>query len=201
MTAKNLIATMAMFFLMAGCCFANETLVFVRHGEKPQGGYGQLSCQGLNRALALPDVLIGKFGKPTYIFAPDPTEKVPDAAGKFFYVRPLATIEPTAIRMGLPAQTPFGVTGLNELQKALTDASMQNSVVFIAWEHIWLVKIVKSIVQSQGGDPNIVPEWTSDNDYDSIYVVTLSRDGNGQAKVGFKLEHEGLNDLGSSCPK
>jgi hypothetical protein len=28
-----------------------KTIVFVRHGEKPQGGFGQLNCQGLNRAL------------------------------------------------------------------------------------------------------------------------------------------------------
>ena len=27
---------------------AVETIVFVRHGEKPEGGFGQLSCQGLN---------------------------------------------------------------------------------------------------------------------------------------------------------
>jgi hypothetical protein len=25
----------------------------IRHGEKPEGGFGQLNCQGLNRALAL----------------------------------------------------------------------------------------------------------------------------------------------------
>ena len=30
-----------------------ETIVFFRHAEKPSGGYGQLTCQGLNRALAL----------------------------------------------------------------------------------------------------------------------------------------------------
>ena len=39
-----------------------ETLVFVRHGEKPDDDEGQLTVQGFNRALALPDVLIGKFG-------------------------------------------------------------------------------------------------------------------------------------------
>ena len=31
-----------------------ETIVFMRHGEKPPEGLGQLDCQGLNRALALP---------------------------------------------------------------------------------------------------------------------------------------------------
>ena len=41
-----------------------ETIVCIRHGEKPPGGLGQLTCQGLNRALALPKVLLGKFGTP-----------------------------------------------------------------------------------------------------------------------------------------
>ena len=26
-----------------------KTIVFFRHGEKPSGGLGQLTCQGLNR--------------------------------------------------------------------------------------------------------------------------------------------------------
>ena len=47
-----------------------ETIVFVRHGEKPEAGLGQLSCQGLNRALALPAVIRAKFGRPDAIFAP-----------------------------------------------------------------------------------------------------------------------------------
>jgi hypothetical protein len=31
-----------------------ETIIFIRHGEKPLSGLGQITCQGLNRALALP---------------------------------------------------------------------------------------------------------------------------------------------------
>src|SRR3954467_8826532 len=61
---------------------AEQTLVFMRHGEKPSGGYGQLTCQGLNRALALPGVLAAGFGRPNYLYAPDPTVKVPDPAGE-----------------------------------------------------------------------------------------------------------------------
>ena len=30
-----------------------QTLVFLRHAEKPAGGLGQLNCQGLNRAIDL----------------------------------------------------------------------------------------------------------------------------------------------------
>src|SRR6266852_9558725 len=53
-----------------------ETIVFLRHGEKPPGGLGQLTCEGLNRALALPPILISKFGRAEYVFAPDPEGKV-----------------------------------------------------------------------------------------------------------------------------
>jgi len=36
---------------------ATETIVLVRHAEKPEPHpIGQLDCQGLNRALALPAV-------------------------------------------------------------------------------------------------------------------------------------------------
>jgi hypothetical protein len=79
---------------------AVETVIFVRHGEKAKGGLGQLSCQGLNRALALPSVIAKTFGRPDAIFAPDPNKQI--ANEPFDYVRALATIEPTAIFFGLP---------------------------------------------------------------------------------------------------
>ena len=51
-----------------------ETIVCIRHGEKPLLGLGQLTPRGLNRGLALPEVLLTKFGKPSFIFAPDPNK-------------------------------------------------------------------------------------------------------------------------------
>src|SRR5215831_5026678 len=81
---------------------AVETVIFVRHGEKPHNGLGQLNCQGLNRALALPSVIAKTFGRPDVIFAPDPDEQIKDGGRWFDYVRPLATIEPTAISFVLP---------------------------------------------------------------------------------------------------
>ena len=76
--------------------------VLVRHGEKPDKGLGQLDCQGLNRALALPPVIAKTFGRPSAIFAPDPSRQKQDDGVSYDYVRPLATIEPTAIFFGLP---------------------------------------------------------------------------------------------------
>jgi len=61
-----------------------------------------------NRALALPPLLISKFGRADYIFAPAPEGKVTEGGlRQFDYIRPLATIEPTAIRLGLPVCTDF----------------------------------------------------------------------------------------------
>src|SRR5689334_8021032 len=100
--------------MVIGVCAAadaattTQTIVFFRHGEKPPGGYGQLTCQGFNRAIALHDVLVGRYGKPTYLFATNPMPKMSDPAGTFFYVRPLATIEPTAIRLGMAVNARYG---------------------------------------------------------------------------------------------
>ena len=81
---------------------ATATIVFVRHGEKPERGLGQLSCQGLNRALALPAVIAKYFDRVDAIFAPNPSHPKEDAGELYDYIRPLATIEPTAIWFGLP---------------------------------------------------------------------------------------------------
>ena len=63
---------------------AVETIVFIRHGEKPEGGLGQLTCQGLNRSLALPAVIARMFGKQDAIFAPNPSIQKRDE-GKPYY--------------------------------------------------------------------------------------------------------------------
>jgi hypothetical protein len=81
-----------------------ETIVFIRRGEKPDKGLGQLNCKGLNRALALPPVIAKLFGRPSVIFAPDPSDRKVDDGEPYDYVRPLATIEPTAISFGLPVR-------------------------------------------------------------------------------------------------
>ena len=87
---------------------ATQTLVFIRHGEKPNEGLGQLNCKGLNRALALPSVIANSFGRPDVIYAPNPSDKKEDAGEFYDYVRPLATVEPTAILFKLPVDTSFG---------------------------------------------------------------------------------------------
>jgi hypothetical protein len=173
-----------------------ETLVFFRHGEKPSGGYGQLTCQGLQRALALPAVLIGRYGNAQYAFAPNPQQLVPDAAGSFYYVRPIATIEPTAIRLGLPVNTRYGYTDVAGMQAELSSGTYASSTVYIAWEHQYLVTLVQNLMNQYGGGVT-VPAWTS-GDYDSLYVVRLTSSG-GTVTAQFTHDYEGLNGLSTSC--
>ena len=79
---------------------AQQLIVVVRHAEKPPQGLGQLTCQGLQRALRLPAWLAERFPEPDLIFAPDPSVKATEIHGdgqRYDYVRPLVTIAPTAI--------------------------------------------------------------------------------------------------------
>jgi hypothetical protein len=175
-----------------------ETIVCIRHGEKPSAGLGQLTCQGLNRALRLSQVLIGKFGKPNFIFAPDPNQVNHDPAGDFCYVRPLATIEPTAIECGLPVNTHFGFTDIAGLKQELSKPAYASATVFVAWEHRYLDNFVKDMVKSYGGDASEVPAWP-DSDFDSIFVIRLAHNNKG-ATATFTRDSENLNNLSTNCP-
>ena len=177
---------------------AEETIVFFRHGEKPSGGLGQLTCQGLNRALELPAVLLGRFGTPDYLYASNPAVKMSDPAGSFFYVRPLATIEPTAIRAGRSVNTGYGYNDIAGLQKILVTSTKANATIFVSWEHAYLVKIVQSIMNAYGGGAT-VPAWTT-GDYDSLYILRLTY-SNGSIEAQFERDREGLNGLPVSCPQ
>ncbi len=175
-----------------------ETIVLIRHGEKPEQGLGQLSCRGLNRALKLPGVIAKDFGKPAAIFAPAPSDEIEDHGKSYAYVRPLATAEPTAIAFGLPVEARFGYDDIDKLEKALAEPVYRHATVLVVWEHKQLVKLVKSIVKDNGGDKNTVPKWPRD-DFDSIYVLHVTRDGD-RTNARFEQRSEGLNGQPDRCP-
>jgi hypothetical protein len=193
------ITTIALLALAcASTARAQQTIVFFRHGEKPSGGLGQLTCQGLNRALALPDVLIGKFGMPDFLYAPNPTVKINDPAGSFFYVRPLATIEPVAIRAGKSVNTGYGYNDIAGIRGVLIRPSKANTTIFVAWEHAYLVRIVQHLM-SLYGNGGTVPAWTS-GDYDSLYILRVTYGADGSISARFERDRENLNGLPTACP-
>ena len=175
-----------------------ETIVFIRHAEKPDDDKGQLNCQGQNRALALPDVLIGKYGKPDFIFAPSTTRRTGKDGVGFPYVRPLATIEPTAIALDLPVETRYAFDDIASLQEEVSTAAYRRATIFVVWEHHLLDEMVKKFMLSLGEDPHQVPDWPGD-DFDSIFVLRIRMD-HGKRTIVFSHEHEGLNGLPTTCP-
>lgn len=178
-----------------------ETIVFLRHGERTAEEIGQLTAKGLNRSLALPEVLLGRFGVPQFIFAPDPAR---DLVGGHHgmpysdYVRPLATIEPTAIRCGLPVNTSFGFKEIAGLERELLKPAYRNAVVFVSWEHHYEAMLAAKMIADLGGPAGEVPAWPS-RDFDSLYVVRIRREG-GKTSVSFTHDHEGLDGVSDRFP-
>jgi hypothetical protein len=172
-----------------------ETIVMIRHGEKPALGLGQLDCQGLNRALALPAVIGKTFGRPDAIFAPDPAKMKKDHGQPYDYVRPLATIEPTAIAFGLPVDASIGVSDIETLKQKIEAPAYQGAFVLVAWEHNEIVKLARALLAGHGADPTIVPEWDG-RDYDSVYVVRITK----AATATFERRRQGLDGQPTSCP-
>ena len=175
-----------------------ETIIMVRHGEKPEQGLGQLNCRGLNRALKLPVVIEAEFGKRDVIFAPNPAELKEDKGAHYAYNRPLATVEPTAIKFGMPVNTSFGYQDIGKLQNALDKPEYKDATVLIGWEHKQIVKLARNILKAEGGDKAAVPTWDG-TDFDSIYVVRITRDGS-KTTTQFEQLNQGLNHQSDVCP-
>jgi hypothetical protein len=189
--------------LAAGLCHAQdtETLVFVRHGEKQTDTeIGQLNCQGLNRALLLPDALAKLFPKPDFVFAPGNADKIENYQTHvlYDYIRPLITIAPTAIRYNLPINTDFGYKHIDNLQAELLSDKYKRATVFIAWEHDNLQKLVTHMM-AKLNPSQTVDGWPS-GDFDSIFVVVVHRNSDGSMTGDYQHKQEGITNPDPSCP-
>lgn len=199
MPAPRCFAALALAVCIPVSGQAAETIVMIRHGEKPPAGLGQLSCQGLARSLALPAVLARKFGRPDALFAPNPGRRKPDGAQTFNYIRPLATIEPTAIALGMPVNTDFAYDETDRLEAALTAPALQDALVFVAWEHHQLESLSRKLLAAHGGNPDEVAQWKG-SDFDGIHVIRLETAADGSRRATFRHDREGLDGLPASCP-
>ncbi len=172
-----------------------ERIVFVRHGEKPVKGLGQLNCKGFNRALALPAFFANNFGKPDAIFAPDPAQRKKDAGQPFDYIRPLVTIEPTAIAFEMPVNAQIGFADVHALEAALAAPELKHALVIVAWEHKLIDVVARDLMSAHGGDPKVVPTW-DDSDFDGVEVIAIA-DG----KATFERRTEGLDGQPEACSR
>ncbi|HDS1780036.1 TPA: histidine phosphatase family protein [Pseudomonas putida] len=178
-----------------------QTLVFLRHGEKPGEGLGQLNCQGLNRALDLASVLPERFGKADYVFAANPTRHVEEGSRdeSYSYIRPLMTITPSAIRLGLPVNIDYGANDTAELADELLSDKYRNATIYMAWSHGYLPELINTVAGKALGEERVITEDWSGEDFDTLYVLTLTwRDG--KASLLSRNVRQGLNDGAHSCP-
>ncbi len=195
----------------------NETLYMIRHAEAhPQTWWddGNYICAGQWRALDLPNALAGRIiPPPQQVYSIDPAQVIPGAAsasGNFLwsYVRPSLTAEPYAIANGLPygLAAGFELIDMNSPQLAsnffFTGGQFSNQTVLMAWEHDHIPPTVNALLASYftgGGGPAPAPGWP-DDDYDTIWTVTL--DGVGNLSVN-NATCEGISSaaLPATCPE
>jgi hypothetical protein len=152
----------------------NEGLkvVLIRHGEKPDEG-SDLSCQGVNRAKALPAVLKAKFGLPGIIFVPrlkgDTTK----------HARMYQTISPFSDQYHLPLNTDYKVNDVDGVSRKILK---QQGTVLVVWEHNGL----EEIAQELGVKEKL--KWKG-SDFDSIWIITFSKKGKARLAVDAERLH------------
>lgn len=178
-----------------------ETIVCFRHGEKTANELGQLSVPGLNRALALPDILVPKYGPPQFLFAPDPDKDMAggrNGAPKQYYLRPLATIEPLAIKLGLPVNTEFGYRNIAGLEHEILQPRYRQALIFVSWEHHALADFIAHLTADVSQAPLQAVDWPAP-DYDSLFVIRIRRSGD-KTTLTVAHDHEGLDHPSDRFP-
>ena len=155
-------------------------VVIIRHGEKPAepavkqaAGGDNLSCQGQNRALQLPAVLIKKIGKPDYTYVPALKLDKNTAHSRMFQ-----TVTPLAVKYDLTINSKYDENELNDAAKSVLK---KNGTVLMVWEH----SAIPDLASALGVDKP--PKWKG-ADFDSIWIVTYA-----SGKAELTLEQEGLN--------
>lgn len=178
-----------------------QTLVFLRHAEKPAGGLGQLNCQGLNRAIDLASLLPEKFGKAQYVFAANPTRNVEEGEldNSYSYIRPLMTISPSAIKLGLPVNIDFAANDTSDLADELLHDRYHNSIIYTAWSHGYLPELINKVAEEAVGEQQPITEDWASSDFDSLYVLTLTW-RNGKASLHSQSYKQGLDGGEQDCP-
>ncbi|TWH64884.1 hypothetical protein LX59_01825 [Azomonas agilis] len=179
-----------------------QTLVFLRHAEKPAEGLGQLNCQGLNRAISLSHMLPERFGAAHYIFAANPTRKVEEGPKdeSYHYIRPLMTIAPTAIRLGLPINIEFEADEVDDFVDEILESKYRDKTIYTAWSRGYLPDVINELLSETKADSNLnVGHWSRD-DFDSIFMVKLHWNGHGKPSVTLLDSDQKLDGGERDCP-
>ncbi len=177
-----------------------QTIVIIRHAEKPKAGLGQLTCQGLNRSLRLPKYFRENFPKPQFIYAPSPGVKALEKYGDhqyYNYVRPLATIEPTAISLTMPVNTEIGYNQPDRLIDSLLAKRNHNTVTYVAWEHEYIETITHKLLKRFNN--TMTPSAWLNSDYNRVLVFEIDW-SKPAPKLTLQITSQNINNLSEQCP-
>jgi hypothetical protein len=94
-------------------------------------------------------------------------------------------------------RTKYGYNDIASLEAALITPTKADSTIFVAWEHVYLQRVVQNIMNHYGGGTK-VPAWIS-GDYDTLFVVRVQYVG-GTVNARFSIDREGLNGQPTACP-
>ncbi|WP_460583940.1 histidine phosphatase family protein [Hymenobacter arcticus] len=144
-------------------------VILIRHGEKPDEG-DNLTCAGLNRALALPAVLNRLMPTPpnrTYV------PLIGTDGKKTTSVRMFQTVTPYAVQHNLVLNSDYATDNIEGITQ---DIRQRRGTVLLVWEHNSIVEIANKLGIKE------VEDWP-DTDFDSIWTITFSGGGRkGKAK-------------------
>lgn len=180
---------MFLFFVVLSLAFqvqAQDSVIIIRHGEKPAKG-DNLTCKGLNRAIAIPRVLTSQFSVPLYTYVPQLTC---DNATK--HSRMFQTVLPLAARYNLTINSEFEKSKTKEVAKGIKSVlgeQQKTGTILVVWEHKNILPIATAL-----GVADAQP-W-ADDDYDSIWIITQP----GTKMARLVKTKEGLNGVSDQCP-
>ncbi|TDN35914.1 histidine phosphatase family protein [Hymenobacter sp. UV11] len=162
-------------------------VILIRHAEKPDEG-DNLTCAGLNRALALPTVLSKLLPTPPdYTYVP----LIGTDGKKTTSVRMFQTITPYAVQHNLTLNSDYADDNIAGISKAIRH---RRGTVLVVWEHHNIVEIAKKLGIKEP------LEWP-DDDFDSIWTITFSGGGtSGKAKYPTLLKGKENIQPSAICP-
>lgn len=182
---------LASFFLIAitSCGFAApQTVYIIRHADKlSQAEPGpSLSAKGELRAIKFAYYFLNQFGEPDFLIAAAANHNTGNSSSQ----RTLETLAPLANILAerhpetdIPILHSYISDDYDKLVKhLLEDKKYDGKKVLICWHHGSINKMINGF-----GYKDNLPEWDN-NDFDSVYVLHLSKSGN--VKQLEHLEHQ-----------
>lgn len=171
--------------------WGTDTFVFIPEAEPFTDALDQLSCKGLNRALALPSVLNTYYQTINQFVLPKPDERKPS-----FYRRAFMTIEPTIINRG-SLFIAAGRGSIKEMVEYLHSDECLDQTTVITWPKYEMAKLVQALYKEYKGNTSEIPNPVPSSD--SIYEIKVVHSLDKLA-ASFRIVDEELNDSPAFCP-